>query len=55
MAVSKDLLQYFDEHFLEDPALYSSLAQIRTKIISQMRASSMPLISIKAGVYEWIK
>jgi len=55
LAVAKDLLQYFDEHFLEDPALYSSLANTRTSIISQMRASGMPLISIKAGVYESAK
>ncbi len=52
IALSKDLLVYYDTHFLEDPELYSDLTQIRSSIIRDMKSSSMPLVIIKASLFK---
>jgi len=51
MSLSKDLLQYFDEHFMEKPDRYARMTQIWSDIIRDMRSSNMPLIVMKSGLF----
>lgn len=43
----KDLLLYLDEHFMEDPMTYASLAQVGSAILADGRYYPQPMIIIK--------
>ena len=51
MAVCKDLLQYFDEHFQEDPDRYAQMTQVWSDIIRELKVTNMPLVVMKSKLH----
>ncbi len=51
----KDLLLYLDEHFMEDPMTYASLAQVGSAILADGRYYPQPMIIIKMHLWQWMQ
>lgn len=51
----KDLLLYLDEHFMEDPMTYASLAQVGTAILADGRYYPQPMIVVKMHLWQWMQ
>lgn len=54
LSLMKDLLIRCDEHFLDDPALYSELTKIFSRIYSWIKGAPVPLVIIKAEFRKWL-
>lgn len=51
---TKDLLLRLDEHFMENPAVYSQLAQVCTWVYSQIKRYPYPVLVYKSSLYTYI-
>ncbi len=53
-ALCKDMLQYADQHFMEDQARWSSMVYIWSEIIRDIKVSKMPLVVMKSKLHTFV-
>ena len=53
-ALVKDILLYMDQHFIQDPAVYSTLARVWMGIYTKLRGAVSPILLCKAELWSYM-